>query len=201
MNTTIDEEMGILNKYNLNPNELFVVRILLLAAEGELTYLHRYMSIPTATRGELRDILVSLQDKGIILKSYKIPAKGADFNPCDIEFSKNFLKSFHKESFEMGKELFDVYPMFANIQGNTVYIKGVSRKFDSLEDCYRAYGKAINWSPETHQHVIELVKWANDKQIIQCSLATFVIDRYWLSLEALRSGNIANINFDAVKLL
>lgn len=200
MNYTIDEEMGILNKYNLNPNELFVIRILLLASEENVDYLHRYLCIPVETRGELRDILVILQNKGIILKSYKIPKKGENFNPSDIEFNKNFLKFFHRESFEMGKELFDAYPMFGTIQGSSVYLRGVSRKFDSLEDCYRAYGKAINWNPETHNKIIELLKWAEDKGIIQCSLATFVIDKYWIALEKLKEGG-STINFDAIKMV
>ena len=192
--------MGILNKYNLNPNELFVIRILLLASEENVDYLHRYLCIPVETRGELRDMLVILQNKGIILKSYKIPKKGEDFNPSDIEFNKNFLKFFYRESFEMGKELFDAYPMFGMIQGTSVYLRGVSRKFDSLEDCYRAYGKAINWNPETHNKIIELLKWAEDKGIIQCSLATFVIDKYWIALEKLKEEG-STINFDAIKMV
>jgi hypothetical protein len=100
----------------------------------------------------------------------------------------------------MGKELFDAYPMFGTIQGSSVYLRGVSRKFDSLEDCYRAYGKAINWNPETHNKIIELLKWAEDKGIIQCSLATFVIDKYWIALEKLKEGG-STINFDAIKMV
>jgi len=198
--TTIDEEMGILNKYNLNPNELFVVRILLLAAQEDASYLHRYMCLPVETRGEFRDILLSLQNKGIILKSYKVPQKGEEFNPIDIPYNQNFLKFFHRESFEMGKELFDIYPMFGNINGSTVFLKGVSRKFDSVEDCYRIYGKSINWNPETHEKIMNLVRWAEDKHIIQCSFSTFVIDKYWLALEALKEGG-STINFDSVKMV
>ena len=68
--------MGILNKYHLNPNELFVIRILTLAQEEDDSYLYKYFTIPEEDRGDFREILVSLQNKGIILKSYKIPAKG-----------------------------------------------------------------------------------------------------------------------------
>lgn len=200
MNITIDEEMGILIKYNLNPNELFVIRILLLAAQENTEYLHRYFCIPEEVRGEFRDILISLQNKGIILKSYKIPKKGEDFDPSDIPFNQNFLKSFHKESFSMGKELFDAYPMFGNINGSTVFLKGVSKKFDSLEDCYRYYGKSINWNPQTHEKILELVKWSEDKHLIQCSFSTFVIDKYWLALESLKEGGSV-INFDSVKMV
>ncbi len=77
-----------------------------------------------------------------------------------------------------------------------------AQKFDSPEDFYRAYGKAINWNPETHAKILELVEWAkNNTQFIQFSLASFVIDRRWNELEALRNGDIANINFNAVKML
>ena len=202
MNSTIDVELGILNKYHLNPNELFVIRVLLLAAEEDDSYLYRYLTIPEEDRGNFRDVLVKLQDKGIILKSYKIPAKGESFNPVEIPFNKTFIKGFYKESFEMGQELYEAYPMFGNINGATVSLRGISKKFDSPEDFYRAYGKAINWNPETHAKILELVEWAkNNTQFIQFSLASFVIDRRWNELEALRNGDIANINFNAVKML
>ena len=202
MNSTIDEELGILNKYHLNPNELFVIRILLLAAEEDDTYLYRYFTIPEEDRGNFRDILVKLQDKGIILKSYKIPKKGESFNPVEVPFNKNFIKGFHKESFELGKELYDAYPMFGNINGATVALRGISKKFDSPEDFYRAYGKAINWNPETHAEIMELLDWAkNNTQFIQFSLASFVIDRRWNELKALKNGEIANVNFNAVKMI
>ena len=102
----------------------------------------------------------------------------------------------------MGQELYDAYPMFGNINGATVSLRGISKKYDSPEDFYRAYGKAINWNPETHAKILELVEWAkNNTQFIQFSLASFVIDRRWNELEALRNGDIANINFNAVKML
>lgn len=199
---TIEQDMGILNKYNLNPNELFVIRILLLAIEEDESYLHKYLSIPEEARGSLRDVLISLQNKGIIKKNYKIPKAGELFEPADIEFNLNFTKFFHRESFSMGEELFLEYPMFGNINGNVVPLRGVSKKFDSLEDLYRMYGKTINWNPETHTKIIELLKWAKENtNFIQFTLASFVIDRRWDELKALRDGDLANVNFNAVKML
>lgn len=195
-------DMGILNKYHLSPTELFVIRVILLAAEEDSSYLYRYLTIPEEDRGDFRETLVSLQNKGIIVKSYKIPAKGESFNPVEVQFNKVFIKAFHKESFECGQELFNAYPQFGNINGAVVPLRGVSKKFDSLEDCFRAYGKAINWNPEAHAKVIELVNWAKENtQFIQCTLATFVIDRKWLDLEALKNGDIVNVNFNAVKMI
>ncbi len=79
-------------------------------------------------------------------------------------------------------------------------LRGVTKKFNSLEDCYRAYGKAINWNPEKHKEILELIDWAkNYTNFIQFSLASFVVDRHWETLEALRDGKISNINFDTIK--
>lgn len=101
----------------------------------------------------------------------------------------------------MGKELFEEYPQFALINGNYTSLRGVSKKFNSLEDCYRVYGKAIGWKPEVHEHIIELVKWAKENRVLNCSLASFVVNHGWLDLEALRNGDTANINFDAIKVV
>ena len=82
-----------------------------------------------------------------------------------------------------------------------VPLRSVARKFDSLEDCYFKYGRAINWNPEKHNQIIELVKWAKENNIINCSLASFVINHGWIDLEALKNGDNVNINYDNIKLL
>lgn len=191
-----------MQKYNLNPNELFITRILLLASEENDSYLYHYLSLPEEIRGDFRSYLVLLQEKGIINKSYHIPEKGQTFNPVEISFNKTFVKGFHKASFDMGEELYNMYPMFGNIGGATVSLRGVAKKFNSLEDCYRVYGKAINWNPELHNEILELVNWAkNNTQFIQFTLATFVIDRKWEELRALKNGEIDTLNYDAIKMI
>lgn len=148
-----------------------------------------------------REVILNLQDKGVILKTFHCPKEGEAFDPYAIPFNKNFIKNIYKCSFEIGKELFEAYPQFGNIQGNVVPLRSVARKFDSLEDCYFKYGRAINWNPEKHNQIIELVKWAKDNNIINCSLASFIINQGWIDLEALKNGNGANVNFDAIKLV
>jgi hypothetical protein len=77
----------------------------------------------------------------------------------------------------------------------------VSKKFDSLEDFYRFYGKQIKWDPKKHEHIIELVKWGAENNVINCTLCNFIIDKKYEVLEAMRNGEMGNINFDAVKLI
>lgn len=201
MITDIHEEIGIIEKYHLSPAELFITRIFLLLQEnGEDTYLRRYLAVPEKDRGDLREVLISLQAKGVILKNCKIPNKGESFDPYTIEFNKVFIKGFFKASFEMGKELFETYPMFGQINGCITSLRGVSKKFNSLEDAYIAYGKAIGWNPDKHNRIIELLKWAQDNtSFIQFSLATFIIDQKWNELEALQNGDLVNVNFNSIK--
>ena len=191
-----------MEKYGINADELLFLTILLLLQDGEdYTFVSHYLNLPSTCRGSLREILVSLQNKELITKAYKIPNTGQKFIPEDVTLNKNFVKNYYKCSFDIGKELFECYPMFGIINGESVGIRSVSKKFDSLEDFYRYYGKTIRWNPETHKHIIELVNWAKDNNLLVTTLANFVIDHKWEELEALKGGEIANIDFNAVRQL
>ena len=149
----------------------------------------------------MREVLEGLQNKEIILKSYKIPNKGEKFDPYSIPFNKNFIKNLYKCSFELGKELFETYPTTTVINGSIVTLRGVSKHFDSLEQCYFKYGKAIGWNLERHQHILELITWAKENNLLYKSLGAFVVDNGWYDLEALKNGDTTNVNFDAIKML
>ena len=186
------------NKYKIDDNQLTLLEILLIAQNEEDNELVKMYF--TSTK-DIRLHLIYLQNIGIILKTYKIPNKGEKLDIYDIPINKNFIKDFYKSSFEMGKELFETYPQFGLINGSSVGIRSVSRKFNSLEDFYRFYGKTIRNKPEMHQHIIDLINWAKEQNVIVCSLCNFVIDHKWEELQALKDGNLANVNFDAIKLV
>lgn len=199
----IDEQLVLMEKYRITSDELLFLTVLLLLqdGEGDYTFISQYLSLPTDCRNGIRESLISLQNKEIITKAYKVPNVGEKFIPEDVTINKNFVKNFYRCSFDMGKELFEIYPMFGLINGEPVGIRSVSKKFDSLEDFYRYYGKTISWKPEKHEYIMELVEWAKEKNLLVTTLANFVIDHKWEELEALRSGEIANIDFNAVKQL
>ena len=199
----IDEQLVLMEKYRITSDELLFLTVLLLLqdGEGDYTFISQYLSLPTDCRNGIRESLISLQNKEIITKAYKVPNVGEKFIPEDVTINKNFVKNFYRCSFDIGKELFETYPMFGIINGEPVGIRSVSKKFDSLEDFYRYYGKTISWKPEKHEYIMELVKWAKEKNLLVTTLANFVIDHKWEELEALRNGEIANIDFNAVKQL
>lgn len=181
---------------------MFIRVTLLYQDEENKELFSKYFKVLKQNNINIRELLVSLQTKQVILKSYRIPKEGEALDPLEIQFNKNFIKFIYKCSFELGKELFENYPQFGSINGCVISLRGVSKKFDSLEDAYYRYGKNIGWSFEKHNHIIELLKWANEHDgIINQSLASFIINNGWLDLEALKNGEKGNINYDSIKLL
>ena len=192
-----------MERFNLSPNELFIIRLLLLAkAKETMHYLSDFLQINNENKTLLRNCLISLQDKNVILHTYKIPREGENFYPTEVTFNKIFDKNYEKASQEMGQELLDTYPVFGNINGVNIPIKTISRHFNSLEDAFRFYGKTIKYNKELHNHIIELVKWASENtNILNCSFSSFIINHFWETLEALRNGDNCNIDFNTVRLL
>ena len=197
---TIEEELNMLDKYKLTPTELFVVKLLLIAQiEGEEDYIYRYVQIPN--KSSFREILESLQSKGVILKSYKIPKSGEKLIIEDIDFNKNFVKNIHRASFELGKELYENYPQTTYVKGQVFNLRRVSKKFNSLEDAFFKYGKYIRFDNELHNEVIELVKWGIQNGYNFTTMDSFIIDQDWRNIKNVRDGVSINVNYDAVKLL
>ena len=191
-----------MDKYGLTPNELLVVRVLLILQDNNEEELFQNLMVTLKHINlSLREVLVQLQKKEVILKSFKIPNSGEKFDPYSIPINKNFIKTLYKSSFEMGKELFDSYPQFGSINGNVVPLRTVAKHFDSLEQAYFKYGKAIGFNPEKHKLIIELTKCAKDNNILNCSLSSYIINNGWLDLQAMKDGNTANFNVDAIKLI
>lgn len=186
-----------MERYKLTPTELFAIKVILLAQEeGEYEWIQRFAQVQS-----IRPIIEELQNKEIILKSWKIPPSGSKLDIEDIPFNKNFVKQFFRASFEMGRELFEVYPQFLVINGISYNARRVSKKFDSLEDAFRNYAKSIKNDPIIHRNIIELIKWGIENNYNFTTLDDFICDRSWTALEAFKNGNGININTDVIKLI
>ena len=194
----LDSELILMRDYKLNPTELFTIKVILLAQDGDYTYLQQFSEI---LNGQLRLVLESIQSKGVIVKAYKIPKEGALFIPEDVQFNQNFLKRYYRSSFEMGEELFYTYPQSAVVQGQVFNLRTVSKKFDSLEQAFHKYAKSINNKPDVHQQIIDDIKWGIENGYNFTTLDRFIIDRGGEALRAFREGNSVNVNFEAVQLI
>lgn len=194
----IDNELALLERYKLEPTELFAVKVILLAKEeGEYEWLQRF-----AQTVNLRKIIVSLQEKGIILKNWKLPKEGSRLIIEEVPFNQNFQKQFFRASFEMGEELFYTYPQSCIVQGTVFNLRTVSKHFDSLEQAFQRYAKNIKNNPELHQQIIDDIKWGVENQYNGfTTLDRFIIDRGHEHLHSMRLGEGNNINLEAVKMV
>ena len=194
----IDNELILLEKYKLTPTELFTVRLILLAREdNEYEYLQRFSQLI-----KLREVILSLQEKGIILKSWKLPKEGQQLIVEDIPFNQNFQKQFFRASYEIGEELFNNYPQFLTINGVCYNARRVSKKYNDLEDAFSKYGKAIKNSPDIHRQIIDDLKWAvEDGNYPFTTLDDFIADRSWTALHSFRVGDGINVNNNAIKMI
>lgn len=199
---TLEQEITLLNKHRLTSSELMLIRTLLILQEDSIEDLFAdYISTFKDAGLNLRNMLINLQEKGVLLKTCKIPKEGEEFDPYSLSINKNFIKNLYKCSFELGKELFEVYPQFTTLSnGATVALRGVSKHFNSLEDAYFKYSKCIRWNQEVHNEIIELVKWAKEQNLICCSLSSFIINNGWLDLKSMKEGN-TDINYNTIREL
>jgi len=192
-----ENELCLLERYNLTPTELFVVKVILLAQnENEYEPLQRIAQLL-----KIRPILESLIEKEIILKSWKLPKEGTKLDIEDIPFNKNFLKQYFRASFEMGQELFEAYPQFLTVQGIVFNARRVSKKYDDIETAFAKYGKAIKYSNEQHQQIISDIKKGIEAGYNFTTLDDFICDRGWIALHSFLNGEGVNINTEAIKMI
>lgn len=201
LKNVIEEQLKLMERFGLTAEENLVVELLFLCIEGRCTDLIvRYYNLPITKTG-LGKVLISLQDKGVILKSCKFK-EGSEFDPDTIAFNENFLKFYRKTSGELGMELYKAYPNEVVIQGQCITLKNWGKKFNTEEEMYYRYGKSIGWNLAKHQHVLELIQWSKEHDLfgLNINIADFIISKMWESIEEHRDGS-NSITYDTVTLV
>lgn len=182
-----------MTKYGLTADELFVIRLIFYAQDDHEEYIQRFFSQNELTK-PLREILISLQEKGIINKSYTIPESGQSFNARDVDFNKTVMKSFLQHSSEMGMELFMAYPSHTVIDGKMFSLRNISKLYKSIDEMSFNYGKSINFAPEKHQEVLELLEWGKDNNLIRSGICDFISSMGWITLKELKDNDMGIFN-------
>jgi hypothetical protein len=99
----------------------------------------------------------------------------------------------------MGKELFEAYPPFININGKFAPLRDISKRFASLDDFFFFYGVQIGNNPEKHQEVLEVLNWAKENGHINFGITNFVISHQWEALKLLKENpEIAPISQNSI---
>lgn len=185
---SIEREIDFMIKYQLTSDELFLMKLIWFAQDEHPEYLHKYFGECKLGK-EIRELLMSLRDKGIINKSYIIPEKGEIFNPNDVDFNKIVTKSFIQHSQELGIQLFDSYPAFTYVNGRPFSLRNITKLYKSLDEMCFAYGEAIKFDPEKHQEVLEILDYARDNNLIQNGICQFIAERQWDMYQQMRDGD------------
>lgn len=190
---SLKEEINIYINNDLTPSELFILRLLFLAQEGDPSLLNNYLSNVKNGKELFKTILINLQEKGFILASFKMPKEGHTLKYSDIPINKNFIKRFIKESNQIGKELFDSYPPFITINGRMASIKNITKAglFSIDEFCFY-YSRQLKLSSVTHQRVMEALEYGKEHHLINYSILEFIASQKWNEIEHIRnSGEVA----------
>lgn len=189
---SLNEEINIYLQSGLTPTELFIARLLFLAIDGDSQPLKRYLNGVTNGKLVLKNVLISLKEKKAILSSFEIPEEGETLNFKNIPFNKNFLKMYLRESNDLGKEFFDAYPPFININGKLVSIRNFTKAgLFSFEDFCLFYAKAIKNSGITHEKVLELLEFARENDLIHYSIIEFLASKKYEEIQYIKdSGNV-----------
>jgi hypothetical protein len=193
---TIEDELSLLDRYQITPTELLFIKMLFLSRESDAKpVVAQYFNLDMEVKGDILLNLQSLQKKQIITKEYKLPVKGGKFKPYEVIFNKNFEKVFYKASYILGKELFDVYPLSTVINGVEYKLRRVSKKFDTLEQAFFHYAKYINWNAEKHKRILNLIEEGKRSGYQFSTLDSFIVDNDWVNLEALNDSGqlISNV--------
>ena len=193
---SLNEEIQIYINSGLTPTELFILRLLFLASDGNSKYLINYISNTSNGKEVLKSVLQSLINKKVINSTFSIPKEGESLNFKTIPFNKNFTKMYLKESHELGKEFFEAYPPFINIKGKLCSIKNFTKaNLFSFEDFCIYYAKAIKNAKITHERIMENLEFAKEHNLINYSIIEFLASQKWLEIEYIRnSGNVNGYN-------
>lgn len=193
---SLEEEINVYHKSNLTPTELFVLRLLFLAINGNQKLLVNYLSGISNGKELFRNVLTSLQNKKVINSDFKIPGSGETLNFKNIPINKNFIKSYIKDSNTIGKEFFDAYPSFISINGKIVSIRNFTKAgLFSFEDFCLFYAKAIKNCAVKHEYILDILEYAKANNLINYSILEFLASKKWEEIEYIKnSGNVNGYN-------
>lgn len=180
-------------KYQLTADELFTIRLIFYAQEGQEQYLNTFFS-ECALEKPLRDILISLQNKGIINKSYNVPESGEVFKSQDVDFNKTVLSQFLQHSQDLGMELFEAYPPFTIINGKTFSLRNIAKSFKDLDDMAWQYGRMIKFDQKKHEEIMELLEFGKENNLIHSGISDFILSQGWLALQVYKDEDMGIMN-------
>lgn len=189
---SLDTILNIMSKHQLTADELLLIYLTFIAQtengdpDKNRIYFKRWYD--GGGNKQLKSLFESLKLKGIILKNYNPKS----YSPDEIEFNKNFIKSYFKLSGELGQELWKHYPANMFLNGKVVSLKNFTKSFITLDELYFHYAKTIGHNLQKHQEIIEILDWAKKNDLVTIGIVEFISSRKWEEYQQLRINGIQN---------
>lgn len=186
----LDTILNIMSKHKLSLDEIGLVYLTFIAQsengdpERNRTYFSKWYE--SGGKERLRELFESLKDKGVIHKNYNPDT----YDPDEIEFNQNFIKSWFKLTGELGKELWNAYPDNIYVNGKLVSLKNITKKFLDLSEFYFWYASNIGHSVAVHKKILEILEWAKSQNLVTISIIEFVGTNKWHEFERLKQNGV-----------
>ena len=216
---SLQRRIEFITAYNITPTEFDVLLAIFMAQDHDSEDSGEYkteFNAPIQTphpefliglakvlgSNGIRESCLKLQEKGLIIKSCKLPLPGdnsVQLTPNDILFNKTMMKSYIKHSGDMFWELFHHYPshIIVNNISQSARSLGGHGGFTSLDEAAFYYGKCIKFDPALHNKIIELVDKAQDLGLLNMGLLKFMQGQEWINLtDAITNSQIGNVNIE-----
>lgn len=146
-------------------------------------------------RVPLRELLHTLQDKGIILKSVKLPEPNSteSFSVNLIKFNKQIMKKYLRHSGEMFWELFWEYPESGFINGRLQSLRNLAGNgggWSNIDEAATFYGQRIQFNAQTHEMILDLIRRGKEQDLISMGLVKFLRGEEWRTLSQMLENQI-----------
>lgn len=129
--------------------------------------------VSDATKQKLiRDGYLKKKDENDTFKSYELTVK----------FTKSFV-----DQYEAINELYQAYPGFTKIKGQSIPLKG-----GNIHDNAKEYWQAIRASADLHHQIVEATAWAkvNKPDLLTCNISNYIHGRMWTDIVTLFNEQI-----------
>lgn len=181
LNTVLD----CMAEFNLSADEILFIYLCLCGSYDENhPELITKWYIDCNGQDRIKQIVESLKEKSIILKTYN--PETVDIN--NIPFNKNFIKRYYKCSGELGQELFEAYERYAYINGKYFSLRNFSKRFSSFQELFFFYSSQIQHNPSKHKEILEIVQWAKENNLLKFGIVEFIVSHKWNELKELRES-------------
>jgi hypothetical protein len=166
-------------KYQITPNQFYVLYLVYNKDwESIIAYTQKVVRGFEENGNKITGFNVESELEPLVKKGYLMNwGTNNKFEYFDLALTPIFEEKIFVDTQVAGKELFDLYPHWLHVNGQRVIAKSCDK------DLYMdKYAKKIGNSKDKHNKIIEDLKIAKEKDLINFKIANFIDGELWESL-------------------